>query len=276
MKSASLILILILQFNILFAQNNQQTSWEQASLKGKVKSVREITYSASANEGKIIRGEVKTGAKNAFTAYNSKGYQTELANYKPDGTLEWRYTSEYDKENKLAFEKTYNSDDSLILKAVYHYQDGNISRGYCYKAEDNLFEHWIYFYNERKNLIKQVGYKDTSIFTTWRFSYDEQDRLISKTIYNPNDSLVFTWTCRFEISGERYEEQDHQPFGKQVNKFNSDGLCTESTLYFGEKSIGSEDIFTYKYDSKGNWTECLSYRDETLILIAVRKIEYYQ
>ncbi|MDR0789398.1 MAG: hypothetical protein LBO06_01240 [Bacteroidales bacterium] len=276
MKRLLSILIVALQFSSLSAQNQQQTSWEQAALKAKVKSVREITYSALENEAKVIRGDVKAGAKNTLIRYNSKGYQTELVNYKPDGKLEWRYTSDYDNENKLTEEKTYNSADSLILKAVYNYQDGKISQGYCYKADNSLFEFWLYTYDVKGNLIKQVGYANTNIFTTWLFAYDEHNRLISKNIYNPHDSLIFTWTCHFEPNGERYEEQDNQPLVKQVNRFNSSGLCVESTLHYDQNITGSKDIFEYSYDSKGNWIECVSYHDDMPILIAKRTIEYYQ
>jgi hypothetical protein len=276
MKKSYIMLLLSLFASMAFSQNKQQTSLEEAILKGRIKSVREIAYSAYEKEDKIIKEGIKRSAKNSLTTYNSKGYQTEMVNYKPDGTLDWRYTSSYDDKNLLQEEKTYNSSDSMILHSTYAYENNRIIKGFCYKPNGNLFEYFLYFYDANGNLKEQKGYFDTILFTKWIFNYDSLGRRIYKGVFNSQDSLTWQWHSKFYADGTWGETQTFQIGTTQWNSFDAKGIMQQSRIVYDETGyVIYNDIFEYEYDSKGNWVECRAYRDDVLILITERSYIYY-
>ncbi|MDR1847833.1 MAG: hypothetical protein LBR17_06935 [Bacteroidales bacterium] len=268
MKKIFLVITLLLQI-VSFAQPNTKTSLAEAALKGKVKSVREKTFSATQTDNEIQLGSLTNGTKNTFTTYNIDGYQTEMIAFDTNNFQVRRYTTEYDKNNLLLREETFDAKDSLLLFSVYEYQKGHISKGKCFRANGELFEYFDYFYDTNGNLVEQKGYFDTVLFTRWVYVYDTFNRLITKNIFDSKDNLTWYLRSDYKPFGER-EDHTGKPNEEQINMFNSAGLCVISINFYGIK-----DTFEYEFDAAGNWTICRSYRDDVLIFVAKRQITYY-
>ena len=66
---------------------------------------------------------------------------------------------------------------------------------------------------------------------------------------------------------------------KKVYKYDDNRNQIEDSWYNSDGSLRDKRTFKYEYDSKGNWTKCVSFLTQSEIIkpyqIAERKIEYY-
>ena len=126
MKKEFLVLIITsLIFSIATAQN-QNTDWARMKVKGKVKTMREISYSVTDKPGDTKK---QNGKRTDSLIYNfsNNGNLTEERTYNQDGSLKEKTTYLYDKNGNKTEENLFNPDGSLKEKYTYkyeHYKDG--------------------------------------------------------------------------------------------------------------------------------------------------------
>ena len=94
-------------------KEEKKTDLKEANLKGKVKSVREITYNAVEKFGEIEKGDRSSGI---VTIYNEQGNEIEVNRYNSDDSLDWKFTYKYDDKGNQIEVNRYKSDGSLDCK----------------------------------------------------------------------------------------------------------------------------------------------------------------
>ena len=109
--------ILIAATSMLCAYNgtaqNKKNDWTEMNLKGKAKSLKEITYEGVEKGDEIQKGEVSFSDTSIF---NQQGNKIE-ENY-------YNYIHNYDDKGNEIEQNNYNADVSIISgKLTYKYDD---------------------------------------------------------------------------------------------------------------------------------------------------------
>ncbi len=230
---------------------------QEANLKGKVKSVREIDYEAIQEAGQIKKGKVLEGAEsevsNVLTNYNEKGYVVDKEYYNFGYSFKISY--KYDAEGSMVEENHYNSDSKLEYQILYEYK-----------------------YDEKGNVVEQIE-KGSESKTNRRitYGYDDKGNLVEEKWYYADGTLSWHVTYRYNDKGYKVEEITNsieQSPSKITYKYDDKGGNTERDEYFHSGGLVRYKN-QYKYDSQGNWIKRIKYVDGTLSIITERTIEYY-
>ncbi len=239
----------------------------------------------------VIRGQKYYQKEHSLYYYNknnllkkifqhrNRGSLTETTNfYNSDNKLirqnenkETEYTLTYSNKkliNKSMLRYDYNGESKKIYSFDYQYNEADSLSNVIYQNfAFNEKEHLRFEYNKQlKNTIK-LTYRNNKI----------RDSIVSTSIYHINGKLVELNEKKYNIAGELTKEI-HQKFNDYGLKIFSDikygstsiqekseydknqNLILELTIYNGKPS--QKNIYTYKYDNKGNWLiKCLKQRD---------------
>jgi len=246
----------------------------KANLKGKVKSVKEISYYTKDKFGEAIKDEKYQQIEFYF---NEQGYITEKTerNFKTSG---YSFSS-YKKETLK-----YNQQNNIVEKYIYNDVLGETTSiiTYQYDENENLIEEkqsdengklWsrsIFKYDKNNNQIEYERYNyfsDEELSYKYVYKYDEKGNKTEENIYNSDGELESKSIYKYDNRGNKIEENNYSSNGKLEEKFiykyDNKGNKTEENKY---NSIGELEYKSiYKYDSKGNKIEAKSYNsDDTL------------
>ncbi|MDR1897461.1 MAG: hypothetical protein LBR10_11790 [Prevotellaceae bacterium] len=241
-----LTVVLLLTTTTGFAQektSRQKTDVEKAGLKGEVKSVKTVTYQAIEKSGKITKGEIDS-------LHTIEEYL-------------------YDSNGNLIAQNSYESGDHLKEIHTYKYDSiGNRIETDRYYSNGMLASKIIHQYDSTGNPIEDIYYRpDGSLSATSIFKYDTDGDLIEENFYDPDGSLSST-----AIFSEFARKDKYDNCGNPIE-----------TIFYQPDRILFKDTYKYKYDSKGNWTERISYykkpnsvRKGKAYSITERTITYYE
>lgn len=111
--------------------------------------------------------------------YNEKNSQKELF-FNSNSELERIITLKLDDKNNIIEEHRYDSDEKVIGKWIYDYNNqGNRIKEILYNSDGKLNEEEIYIYNEKNKLIENII-----------INYYEKSRSKSTYIYDDNDNEI--------------------------------------------------------------------------------------
>lgn len=164
-KMRILLLMICATLMISRGYNEKKTDLQEANLKGRVKSVREIPYDAVEKFGKVEKGSMRGFSyDNAYVLYNEQGNIVERNGYNADGSLEYKLTYQYDNKGNIVEENWYDPYVSLDSK-------------------------WTYQYDNKGNKVEENGYNaDGSLDfkSTYQYEYDSKDNWTQKKEYKNN------------------------------------------------------------------------------------------
>jgi YD repeat-containing protein len=228
MKKLISILATFLLFNSLGIAQTKKSDWTKMDLKGKVKSINEISYitdsvkqnvttSVFNENGYLIEESTSSGrGTNKFTyKYDDKGLLIEAPEKQNGGTYTYKYNDKgYLIEDVLLIKGTIKilgmKELDKVYKSTYSYDE----KGYCIEKK---------FYTSDKSRFEETG--------TIAFKYDDKGHMIEKNEYKPNGHTIQTITYKYDDKGRQTE----------WNELKSNGSL--------------KSTFTYKYDDKGNLIE---------------------
>ena len=184
MKKIILAILSVLRL-VSCKQSEKKNDLTEENLKGKVKSIKEITYEAVEKFGQIEKGNVLY-CLSYFTIYNEKGNKIEKNHYEFDGRLDYKVTYKYDENGNKIEKNDYDSDGSLDSKTTYKYDEkGNIIEINNYNSDGSLYSKHTYKYDEKGNIIEINNYNsDGRLKNTYTYKYE----------YDKNNN----WTQRIE------------------------------------------------------------------------------
>jgi len=167
---------------------HQKTDRANAHLNGKVKSIRETTYSTSNKSKDASTGTI---ISDKYTLFNDEGNKQKISIYK-EGILFSYIVNYYNQNNVTTSSTEYNADNSPYLTIIYKCNDKGIITEAIY------------------NRILQKAYDDE------RFSIDvEYDRFYQ----NLFTSVTFTTDFIGNILEEKYFTQKGNLSFKIMNKY---------------------------------------------------------
>ena len=146
---------------ITLSSISKKTNWEEYNLIGKVKSLTEITYTATGKAGgkatKGVRG-LEPGQKDISLMFDEQGKLIVKSKLNVAGKQVYKYVYKYDHKGIKTEEAGYNSDNALFNKGIYKYENGNITEECRYDENESLFGKFIFQYDSSRNLTEEIRY----------------------------------------------------------------------------------------------------------------------
>lgn len=235
-------------------------------LNGPVRSVTETSYTATLQNGKVIKGGrqlrmPKHIEYDMHLYFNTKGQTTEYSEYDADGKLHSKFSYSYNAEDSLTrvsgpatytdFE--YNDDDKLWRKST------------C-QNDDVLQERIWYMYDKQGQVLKSILMNNSGQLMAEFWQYDKHQQ---KTLY-----AIYGFKYWGDIDLDRPPEisldADNQmvlwptannpkpDWGKYTTyTYNKQGQLTQQTD--GNLASGLLETFSYQYDKAGNLiSQCIT------------------
>jgi len=195
--------------------------------------------------------------------YNSLNHKIESVFYKSDGAVERKITYVYD-DSGLLLETVGRLDDGRIfMRDTYLYDgDGNII-----EFKNNLKKFIMSYdrfgnialvakYNRYFKVQDSIQFNLSDIFTMW---YDRSGNLLELRSLRPDSTVKAKTKYLVNELGQVLEEKEFTGENRlvysRVSKYNkSKNLIEESGV---DRALKFKNV--YKYDSRGNKTECIAY-----------------
>lgn len=285
---------------ILFTSTNAQRmafTLKDFDLKGKVKSVSEVSYLGVSKFGDLTKGRKISESEEKF---NKDGYATEreFIYYDEDGKKDDGFSQSFsfDKNNFLVGMKEEEDDESISHKYTNN-QSGQVEVIDSYTKKGKLMARQKIKYNSAGKETEIAQYDANGDLMKKRiFTYSSTGDRRDEKVTDKNGKLIETSYAVYDEGGNAIETG----LGKfiQKYKFNQANKKTEernSVSGFDKKEIflyddkgnvvknvdeyGSVEISTYSYDKNDNWIKRITeIKDVFLgdkVEITEREIKYY-
>ncbi|MBP6127273.1 hypothetical protein [Flavobacterium sp.] len=244
-----------------------------------VKKETTETYKGLNKFGKIEKGELTF---KSTIYYDKKGnaisYLSKSEN-PYDTYLNVKETTKFNIANHPVERNLYNLDGSLIEKTIFKYdKNGNEIEYILYKSDGSLNTKWTFIYNDKGqktehfrfdsdgiqknvfyydskgNIELEKRYQDEILFNYSKNSYDDKGYVIKIETYNVDDSLISTESMKYDLNGNIIENITDSSINDKIFKYS----------------------YTYSQFNKfGKWTKKISYLNDEIDNIEIRKYEYF-
>lgn len=249
------------------------------NLRGPVKSITESYRDASDT---LNPCQSWFYALSWRTEFNIQGYLTKRVKRTCDDSFHTIYTTTENSAGRIASSTQLPSDYTGYSHRTIKYDDTNPIEMADYNEAGNMVLKVKYKYDVSHNRIEETLYNmpgERSNSTT-SYKYDNKGNNIECLVVNTNDSqiiskTIFTYDTRGYIKDESLIEHDTL-FHRLSFLYDTLGNRTSITAYYSHHALRYKDQFEYKYDPTGNWIYMRYYRDDSLISICSRSIEYYR
>lgn len=302
--------LLLATFTLLFCMNlitaSPKNDWERKKLLGKVKSVEWVSYSATEENGEVIRGgrldyhhllfnkegmittETQETLRSAISdgrkdyTYDDKGNKIEEKHYSLKNVLISEVKMAYDGNGNMTEYRftEIKQDDStrpLLITVQYKYNE----KGDCIESIDldngELSSGRIYTYDDKGSVVKWQQYNAEKEYQSWGIlKYDDNNNLIEDIAYNSDGKEDTYETHKYDDKNRRIETNRYYD-GKllvteQFEYDDKDNHIGYIRIHDGEKFSGKNIV---EYDDQGNWTRRTIYVDGRPDYIDMQTIEYY-
>jgi hypothetical protein len=218
-----------------WAFTRKQPDTHLNELSGSVKSVRiEVSSFSKASDEWVEIDRMLSGVQN----YDPNGNLLESYWYRPSGT--------YKRELFL----NPGANGKLIEELVYDAYDG----------QPHFIERWVHHYDSVGNRIEQDHYYASGkLGARWLYTYGEAGKEVESTFCNPEGSIISRDFYTHDSAGRLVEQATYKADGSFENRweygYDKGGRLVRCDFYDHENKLFGRDVFSYEFDSAGNWTK---------------------
>lgn len=243
------LILLATLFFVACNVNDKPQNAENDTLKGKVKSVREVTYIHNLSEEDSL-SLVDNYITETFTEYNEKGSVIYKYSNLLGGNRFETITYERDEDDKILKMFIDNAKDSLKIYNIFKYNEKGLNTEIvAYSQTDSILETHKYTYNEQGKIIEEVATNGMG-----------ETKFTIKNEYDNNGTLRKAYSI---ISTGDTMKTEYDENGKTLDK--------NHPIHYAEKD--AEII----YDEQGNWIEKRNVTDPKRRKKTIKRtIEYYK
>lgn len=250
--------LLILFFATTTIISCNYKSIDEPGLKGRVKQFTK--YKLSFKKDETLKDTVLI----TTTKFNKKGKVVEYLQHFTfaEPNTDYKGTIIYDDNNRIIKEIGIIDKKEIIVDYVY--QDTLLTRTFSKIKNDDPYEmNEEYFYDDENKLSKRTYSQilfdenniDTISSTYGVYKYNSKEQLLKSTIITKG---------KFENLKKTSNKYEYNEFGLQ-----------SKILEFNENdSLINVNVYEYKFDNKGSWIEKENYKNDTLVYLTKRMIEY--
>lgn len=232
----------------------KENDWTKKKLFGKVKSIRETSFSAMKLGGdyvKIFRMQHRFSKQDQYIIFNQHGFKIKVV----DCHINYKSLYKYDDKGRIIQKDLFKSDGSFYLKHLYKYNDKEEIIGKnIYFHDGSISSKVFYENNEKGQKKKELIYRsDDNLFNKNTYKYDNNGNIIEEKHYGSGDKCYYKKNYSYDNKGNLIEER----------RYGSDGKL-ERTL-----------TIKYLFDKNWNWFKSIQLINNTTNFITEREIEYF-
>jgi hypothetical protein len=261
------LLILVVVILSLAAQVRSQVP-KRYDVVGPAKSLRQETAKLTTLNGETVEGPrvlIETAT------YDSHGHATERVVNNPDGTLKWKAKwiarSIYDSEDRETERVSYNDQGEVASRTVWVYDtNGNLNKSITYGAAGEIRFYDSFKYDDNRRKIRaDYLYGDGSPRGYDVFAYDTLGHLTE--IIHSEGILQHRDSYKYDDQGNQTEWSAYDQNGIRGLKVSwgytddSKSIPTEFVQYDSRDKVVSKEVYTYEFDSRGNWIKSKTRRE---------------
>jgi len=260
-KMKNLYLILI-SFVIIACSGNEdknnitppKSDLEDMRMEGNVKTITFIYYNVISENPDSLEYDSKNKSY-----YDKNGFFTKQESYYFENKVDGYSECEYDENYLLKAIKYYDFDGEFEGRYSFkYYEDGTKKSSILYGSDDSKINKTYYEYDKNGNIIEER--------TTEFWSGEEA----------PDYNITFKYNDDNQLIEKEYNDENPEYYTKHAYTYDNKGYLIKQKMY----NIHLEHIKTMKYsysdfDEKNNWTKSLTYKNDSLVTIDFREIEYY-
>lgn len=262
----------------LFSCVNKElkNDWTEDGLKGKVKTVIEITKDSFCinSQGNYIGNQVEIqGAK---IIYDESGNILEKNGYNSEGNLDYKLVFNYDENGNKIEAICYNSFGHSFGKTTYKYdKHGNMIKKNNYNSEGSLDDKSIYKYDMHGNMIEKNDYNSNgSLDNKVTYKYDWKGNIIKGKLYDSN-GLVSKFGYKYYKNGNMKELILYDLNDKIQYRIKYDENGNEIEKFYFSNRLPDE-TYKYEYDEQKNWTKRRDLSQPLHKKVTEREYQYYK
>ena len=282
--------IIYSQFEPFYDRKNSANVLLLLNLKGKVRSVEQVSYKAIDNGGVITKGVKENNSQGCVNGdflmqFDASGRETKetyydemkimmVLNHKFNDALKIEDIEKTEETNKVVYEYTYKYNAKgkvLELKTTQNCSDNtsyNNKSVFKYDTSDKLIETNIYVNGGAKSQGKTL------------FTYDSRGVLSERQAYNEDGKPWFKYTFKYDDKGNQLEENawtlDNRKIDKTfVYKYDSNNNVIQKDLFQPAGKLSKSFTYKYEYDKTGNWIKRTDFIDNKVTYILERQLVYY-
>jgi hypothetical protein len=280
---------------------------DKETLKGNVKSVKELAYAVKEVGNTITKTERKRVYSNdsdSYKTFNEQGNYIEVSYYESDDTFMGKYSYTYDSEDHNTQLNWSDSKNVLIQKHQYVYDTkGNATVYKMFYADDR----GLYFtdsitYDTYGNRIEEIRYHPNNIDvinkksytynteglktekrrwgkvkSSFQYEFNSKSKKTAQREYDENERLLSE--IKYNNKENIVEEWSTTPINstKVVYSYNTKEqlIKTFQTDTSNDDKVLRELVTEYTYDSHGNWITQTTFVNTSPRSLIEREITYY-
>nr|MBP6721583.1 RHS repeat protein [Bacteroidia bacterium] len=256
---------------------------------GKVKSIREMSFSAIDNFGKITPGERRWEnpyeSTDHYDEFNPEGKMIESSSYGSDGNLVTKGKMEYDSLGNQVETIWYDSNGKQLLKTTTKFDtNGNGIESIQYLTDGTRPLKTTRKFNESGNLVEILNYDGNgNIFGKIVNNFDESGNVIESTIFNSIGARESKYNYKYDNVGNKIEANITvekfafvaEESGKYTYEYDNGNMVSECD-YGPNGILELKRTFKYEFDEKGNWIRKTIFINQIPSFIVERELEYYE
>ena len=261
---------------------SQDNDLLKLNLKGDIKQIKQFTYVAIEKFGEIQKGEIQPNIffpenNNMILVFENDGYIKEKQNFDKAGIYNGKIIYNYNEQKIIISAIGYNNKGSIDYsqKGIYDAEKMTVKSIINY-SKDYSVQTIDYYDNSNRKIKIDWFREDGKLSSRTIFKYDKKGNIIEENIYTSDGKLYSKNQNIFNNEGYKIETITSNDSGKKNDYFKYDNFGNIIEEYSNKPEIlVNKYIYKYKYDSKNNWIQRVSYiNGELPVDFTERNIEY--
>jgi hypothetical protein len=281
------------QYLPFYENKTSSNALSMMDLKGKIKSIRQRSYTAIESGGTITKG-AKGNLSDQGTVntdfdmkFDDTAQCTEEIYYTNLSVKLMVIVHKYDKANNAEVIKVSESPGKISFIYTYKYNStGKIAEEYTSQIlyDQSTFDNKSYYkFNEKGNLAEVSTYqvtRDPGLVSHTIYHYDVKGYLTEKDVYNDKGLIWFREAFKVDGKGNVIQHDYYGPDCKSIEhsfvlKYDDHNNIIQKEYYQPAGILKKTYSYSYEYDKTNNWINRTDLEAGKATFVLERELDYY-
>ncbi|MCL9810084.1 hypothetical protein [Flavobacterium luminosum] len=237
-----------------------------------------VNYNSFGKVEEFISTEWLSGFESTISSYKLTydGEEQVISIINQSGPSEHKETFKYDKVKNEAINYVFNYDNVTVDRIIkYKFnENGNVLNRKEYFENGTLYKDDSFKYDNKGNEIFSDYY---GVKTSTTIIYNNSGKIVSKHSTN-NYKKGGETKFKYNQQGQKIEEERKNLNGGLISKiiytYDNNLMTKQTEIYYSKGKESSKEVKSYFFNGQGNWIREETTRNDILISICYREINY--